>query len=120
MLTFKEYQEKLKEYDDALDEIDLQIHYRKIELLGSITTASAKAPDRATVSCATTTSITGALALSTPDWKTDACNNDSFLADLELTRKKLKQERDYIYTRAEVPTYLYDIPNTETKLKMQG
>ena len=109
MLTFKEYQAKIKQYNDAIEEIKLKIRYRKIELRGPEKISSVTVRDYfATSACI---NLTGSISESS---RTDEIlNNDRELADLKLTLETLETELKYIESRAEVPTYIYDIPKTE-------
>ena len=109
MLSFNDYHRIIKQYEDAIEEIKLKIRYRKIELVGpekisSVTVASSFA----TTACV---NLTGSISDSS---RTDEIlNNDRELADLKLTLETLEKELKYIESRAEMPTYVYDIPKTE-------
>ena len=113
MLTFKEYQAKIKQYNDAIEEIKLKIRYRKIELIGPEKISSVTVGDYfATSACV---NLTGTISDSSPT--DEILNKDIELADLKLTLEALETELKYIESRAEVPTYLYDIPKTENHPK---
>ena len=116
MLTFKEYQAKIKQYNDAIEEIKLKIRYRKIELIGPEKISSVTVESYfATSACV---NLTGSISESSP--ADEILNKDRELADLKLTLETLESELKYIERRAEVPSYLYDISQTENWPKTEG
>lgn len=107
MLSFNDYQRIIKQYEDAIEEIELKIRYRKIELVGP-EKSSTVGEYFATSACI---NLSGYSAETTR--REETLNNDRDLADLKLTLETLEKELKYIKNRAEMPSYVYDIPKTE-------
>ena len=109
MLSFNDYQRIIKQYEDAIEEIELKIRYRKIELVGP-EKSSTNGEYFVTSACIT---ISGYSTSAEETRREEILNNDRDLADLNITLETLKKELKYIKSRAEMPTYVYDIPKTE-------
>lgn len=118
MLTFKDYQAKIKQYNDAIEEIKLKIRYRKIELIGPEKISSVGQTVASYLATSACVNLTG--SISNSSHTDEILNNDRELADLKLTLETLETELKYVESRAEVPSYLYDISKTENWPKTEG
>lgn len=94
-MTAEEYRNYIREAEESLKDIDLEIEYRRIELIG----ARAGKIANTFLTCLTGNSVTSANS----DDEQKVLDNDIKLARMVYDRQKVKSRLDFVRQRAEYP-----------------